>query len=386
MLTRPQESNPYDDRFRLAMQSSGIGMAIVDADGRWLEVNPAFERMFGYEAAELIGHATSEFTHPDDLGVSKDYLEGLVSGRIPVLDAQKRYLRRNGEVLWTHVNVAAMRNGDGRASELIVQVRDITKQREAEQALRTLNDSLEQSVEERTTQLQSVSQQQELFAYGVSHDLRAPLRAIDGFAALLASRADGQLDETGRDYLARIRAASARMGELIDSLLALSRASRAEMKPTQVDLSLLAEWVSAELAEAEPERPVDIEVQPGLVAYGDERQLKLLLQELMHNAWKFSRDRDRVRIGITGQRHADRIELSIRDEGIGFDMRYADKMFEPFQRLHGPEQAGGNGMGLAIARRIVERHRGRLWTESQPGAGSTFHVELPAAASPGEQA
>jgi len=364
------------------MRSSGIGMAIVDVEGRWVEVNPAIERMFGRQARELIGHAASEVTHPDDVALSKGYLAGLVGGDIPVLDAQKRYLRGNGDVLWAHINVAPMRDDAGRVVYLVLHMRDITAQRDAEEVLHALNHSLEQRVEERTEQLQAINRQQELFAYGVSHDLRAPLRAIDSFASLLAGHAGGQLDDTGRDYLGRIRAAAGRMSELIDSLLDLSRASRVDMKLEQVDLSLLAEWVYAELADAEPDRPVEFKVQPGLRAHGDERQLKLLLHQLMHNAWKFSRDRDRVRIGISGQTRGDKTVLSIRDEGSGFDMRYSEKLFQPFQRLHGPDQAGGNGIGLAIAQRIIERHRGRLWAESEPGSGSTFHVELPTAPAP----
>jgi len=367
------------------MQSSGIGMAIVDVDGRWVEVNPALERMLGYDAAELIGHAAAEFTHSDDIAMSQASLADLVEGGVAALDAQKRYLRRDGEVLWAHVNVAAMRNEHGRASYLIVQLRDITAQRAAEQTLRELNEALEQHDEQRSEQLQAINRQQELFAYGISHDLRAPLRAIDSFAALLAAQAD-QLDETGRDYLGRIRAAAARMSDLIDSLLELSRATRAELRLQAVDVSLLAEWAYAELADAEPERAAEFEVQRGLFALGDERQLKSLLHQLLHNAWKFSRECERVRIHVSGERQDDRLLLSIRDEGAGFDMRYADKLFEPFQRLHGPEQAGGNGIGLAIAQRIVERHRGRVWAESEPGSGSTFHVELPAAATDEDEA
>ncbi|MEP6634797.1 MAG: PAS domain S-box protein [Luteimonas sp.] len=382
MLTEQNEQIRNDDRFRLAMQSSGIGMAIVDVDGRWVEANPALERMLGYGSGELAGRTTIEVTHPDDIAISREYLIGLIDGSIPALDAQKRYLRRNGDVLWAHVNVAAMRDADGRAAYLIAQVRDISAQHEAEQALQAMNASLQQHASERSEELQASHRQQELFAYGISHDLRAPLRAIDSFAGLLAARVDGRLDDTERDYLNRIRGATGRMAGLIDALLDLSRATRAELKLETVDLSLLAEWVYAELADAEPDRVADVDVQSGLRAYGDERMLKLLLRQIVHNAWKFSRDRDRVRIIVTGERRGDRIVLSVRDEGVGFDMRYADKLFQPFHRLHGPEQAVGSGIGLAVARCIVERHHGRVWGESQPGGGSVFHVELPADETP----
>jgi len=357
-----------DARFRLAMASSGIGMAIVDLDGRWSEVNPAFERMFGHAAAEVVGQPVAMMTHPDDRAASDDALRGLIGGVLPTLDAEMRYLHRDGHAVWTHVNVAVMRGADGEPACLIAQLRDITAQRAAEAALRDCNAELER-----------INRQRELFAYGVSHDLRAPLRAIDSFAALVAGQYGDRLDDTGRDYLDRIRNAAARMSGLIDSLLELSRADRSELKSEIVDLSLLAEWVGAELQDAEPSRAADIAVQPGLLVRGDERHLKQLLTQLLRNAWTFSRDRDRVRIAVTGERRGDRLQVSVRDEGTGFDMRYAERMFEPFQRLHGPEQGGGHGLGLTIAQRIAQRHGGRVWADSESGVGSVFHVDLPAA-------
>jgi signal transduction histidine kinase len=169
------------------------------------------------------------------------------------------------------------------------------------------------------------------------------------------------------------------MAELVDALLDLSRANRAEMKHELVDLTLLAEWVHAELADAEPGRSAHVTVQPGLACMGDERQLKLLLRQLMHNAWRFSGDSAQVVIDVAGQLEDGRLRLSVRDQGIGFDMRYVGKLFEPFQRLHGPEHGTGNGIGLAIAQRVADRHGARLWAESEPGQGSTFHLELTAA-------
>jgi PAS domain S-box-containing protein len=379
MLNSVTRGEPVqDDRFRLAMASSGIGMAIVDLEGHWLEVNPALERMLGYAAADLEGRSIFDISHPDDVEALRQYIARLVAGDLPVLDAQKRYLHRNGAVVWAHINVATMRDADGTPLYFISQLRDITAERAAEAALQDWNATLEQRVSERTAALEKANSQQELFSHGVSHDLRAPLRAIDSFAQLLAREYESRLDETGRDYVERIRAAARRMGGLIDALLELSRAGRGELKAEPVDLSLLADWACAELQDAEPGRAADIDVQPGMLACGDERQLKLLLDQLLHNAWKFSRDRDRVRIEVTGERRGDDLVLSVRDHGVGFDMRYAEKMFEPFQRLHGPEQGGGNGLGLAIAQRIAERHGGRLWAESEPGSGAVFRVELPA--------
>lgn len=374
------EPDRDDGRFRLAMASSGIGMAIVDLEGRWVEINPAFERIFGYAASDLIGHPASEFTHPDDVEASRGYLNGLTDGSIPVLDVHKRYLRRNGEVIWAHINVATMHDDEGRPKYLIAQLRDISAQHEAEQALQEFNRTLEQRVEERTAELRVANQQLKQFAYGVSHDLRAPVRAIDGFSAQLERRCAEGLDETARDYLHRIRDNATRMSSLIDGLLELSRATSAEIKPRTVDLSLLAEWVGAELQDADPDRRARIDVQAGLQAQGDERLLKALLTQLLDNAWKFSAQCEETVIEVRGTMRPEGLQVSIRDRGCGFDMTYADKLFHPFQRLHGQEEGSGHGIGLAVAHRIVQRHGGRIWAESRigpPDAGSVFHILLP---------
>lgn len=228
-------------------------------------------------------------------------------------------------------------------------------------------------------QLDAAHQQLQLLTDSVSHDLRAPLRAIESFSARLAESAAAKLDASERDQLQRVRAAAAGMSSLLDALGELSRATRAELTAIDVDLSLLADWVLAELQDADPHRRAQLHVQPGLFARGDERLLKLMLTQLLHNAWKFSGDADPIRIEVRGERAGDRQILVVRDHGIGFDSRYAHKLFTPLQRLHGPEQGAGHGLGLAIAERILQRHGGRITADSQPGDGATFTVELPAA-------
>jgi signal transduction histidine kinase len=236
---------------------------------------------------------------------------------------------------------------------------------------------LQRQLSECRAELHALQHEQAVIAHGISHDLRAPLRAIDNFSALIAGNAS--LDDSARSQLARVRAACARMGGLIDALLELSQVNRGELKSEAVDLGLLAEWVGAELQEADPGRAATLEVAGHLHVLGDERLLKLLVGQLIDNAWKFSRERDSVCIAVTGERAGERVHIGVRDAGCGFDMRYAPKLFEPFQRLHGLQQGGGNGIGLAIAQRIVERHGGRLRVESEPGVGSIFHFDLPAA-------
>lgn len=216
------------------------------------------------------------------------------------------------------------------------------------------------------------------FADALAHDLRAPLRSIENFAALLERRSGEVLDETSHDYLSRIRAAATRMGTLLASLSELSAAQRAVPEWAPVDLSLLAEWVLAELADTDPQRQVQAVVQPGLVMNGDERLLRQLLQQLLRNAWAFTAGVADARIEVSGAVGAAGQRLAVRDNGVGFDMRYAHKLFEPFQRLHVAEQGAGHGLGLAIAQAVASRHGGRLHGESGPGRGTEFTFEWPA--------
>lgn len=369
-MSKPQVVQPGNHSLRLAMAASGIGMAIVDLDRRWVEVNPVFERMFGYAPGEMLGREAAEFTHPEDLERSSVALDELIAGQVEFIDARKRYLHRDGKTVWVHANVAVMRNDAGAPQYLLVQLRDIGPEREAERLRRA-------EAETRAEALDASKGQLQLFADAVAHDLRAPLRSIESFSALLASRAGDQLDATARDHLERVRNAASRMSSLLAALGDLSHATRVELKPGPVDLSLLADWVLAELQDAEPERRVDVTVQPGLAAHGDEHLLKLLLAQLLDNAWRFTRARSPARIEVGGNNDADGLHLYVRDNGSGFDMRYAHKLFQPFQRLHGPDQGGGHGLGLAIAQRIADRHHGRLRAESEPDVGSTFHLDLP---------
>ena len=259
---RPPPEPPNDACFRLAMDSAGIGMGIVSLAGVWVEVNPALCRMLGVDAQDLLGHNVRERTDPADAARTEDFFAGLASGAQHTLDVEKRYRHGDGHTLWVHLNVALMRDEAGAPLYFISQLRDITLERAA-------NEELERRVQARTAELQALNKQLELFAFGVSHDLRAPLRSIDGFASVLEQRHAGQLDAEGREHLARIRKAAGTMGHLIDGLLELSRVARAEVRHEPVDVSLLAEWVGAELQDAEPARAARIEVQPGLTAIGD---------------------------------------------------------------------------------------------------------------------
>jgi PAS domain S-box-containing protein len=369
---------PGEDGFQRVMDSSGVGMAIVTLDGRIARANPALAAMLGATPAELAGRGVREFTHPDDLALTEGLFAELLEGRRSSLGAEKRYVAGDGRVVEVRLDTTLLRDAGGQPLYFLSQMTDISEQRRAERELQALNANLGQRVAARTRELEIACEDQQRFAFGVSHDLRAPLRSIASFGKLLADRAGDRLDEQGRDYLRRIREAAAQMEALIGGLQELSAAMYGELHEETVDLSLLADWAGAELQDAEPQREARIEVQPGLVARGDERALKQLLAALLHNAWKVSRDRDSVRIEVVGEREGDMLRIEVRDHGIGYDPRYADKLFQPFQRLHAAVEGAGNGLGLAIAKRIVERHGGRISAQSQPGVGSTFTIELAA--------
>jgi hypothetical protein len=234
-------------------------------------------------------------------------------------------------------------------------------------------------LEEKQAALERSNHELESFSYSVSHDLRAPLRAIDGFLEAIDEDYGERLEERGRDYLARVRSAARRMAQLIDDLLHLSRVGRAELRCETLDLSGLAADVAGELARASPGHPVDFAVQAGIVAHGDPHLLRLLLENLLGNAWKFSSKREHPHVQMGAARDDGELHVWIRDDGVGFDMQYADKLFVPFQRMHSESEYPGTGIGLATVQRIVHRHGGRVWAESAPDQGATFHFTLPRA-------
>ncbi|BCT93875.1 hypothetical protein LYSHEL_29020 [Lysobacter helvus] len=246
--------------------------------------------------------------------------------------------------------------------------------RRSESRVRALNRTLEARVETRTRELSEANRGLETFAYSISHDLRAPLRAIEGFGRVLGDRYAPVLDDTGRDYLVRIRGAAARMSELIEALLKVSRVGRGELQPELLDLSRMAHEIIAELQAIEPQRRVAVEIAPHLSARGDRALVRSLLQNLLGNAWKFTREKPdgRIEFGV----EADGFSFYVSDNGMGFDPAYADKLFRPFQRLHDDAKFAGEGIGLATAKRIVERHGGALFASGVPGEGAVFSFTL----------
>lgn len=259
---------------------------------------------------------------------------------------------------------------------------DATCRRQAEADLRQLNEQLEQRVQQRTRELEVANQELEAFSYSVSHDLRAPLRSIDGFSQVLLKRYADKLDDTGQDYLGRVRRASQRMGELIDDLLQLSRMTRSPLHRQEIDLSAMAAALCQELQRSAPERQVMVKIQPDLRTFGDPGLLRVVLDNLLGNAWKFTRHVPAAAIEFGREARNGEIDYFVRDNGAGFDNAYAKKLFQVFQRLHSEAEFEGTGIGLATVSRIIQRHHGSVSAEGTPGKGATFYFTLPQRAAP----
>ncbi|MEN3361112.1 MAG: hypothetical protein V7637_5094 [Mycobacteriales bacterium] len=350
-----------------------------DLDGRYMLANREYERLFGLRREDLLGR-TDHDLFPAEMADAfrENDLAAVVRG-FPV-QMEEVAPGDDGEHNYITVKFPVLDEA-GRAYAVCGISTDITDRTRAEAEVRRLNSDLERRVRERTAELEASTKELDAFAYSVSHDLRAPLRSLDGFSQMLLDDYGDKLDEDGQDCLHRLQANTVRMGQIIDDLLNLSRATRVELKRNAVDLSELARGVLADLRQAEPDRVVDVDIAEHLTTTGDSHLLRLVLVNLFGNAWKFSARAEIPTVGFELFRD-DGVErvFAIRDNGAGFNMEYAAKLFEPFQRLHSRGEFDGSGLGLAIVARILRRHGGRVWAEGEPGKGATFYFTVTAPA------
>lgn len=343
---------------------------------RFTFVSQRAERLLGYPAARWLHEPAfwQDHLHPDDRSWALEFCEK-ATREMRNHEFPYRFIAADGRIVWLRDLVTVIVE-DGVPVKLRGVMLDITQQKGAEDKLRTLHAELEQRVQERTSQLESANSELEAFSYSVSHDLRAPLRHIEGFSRTLMEDFGETLDQDGVNCLRRICAATGRMGELINDMMKLSNVSRGEIGRQTVDMSGMARAIALELSHRAPEREATFEVADGVTTEGDPRLLKILLENLLANAWKYTGKKKGAVIEFFRRECEGKAEYVVRDNGAGFDMEYADKLFAPFQRLHGQDEFEGTGIGLATAHRIVKRHGGRVWGEGKVGAGAVFYFTL----------
>lgn len=380
-----QELRASEARFRATFSSAAIGIVLTDLQGRLLEINPAFEQMLGYDLEELKSSGWVERLKVDD----RDLAAALASNGQLIAKRTQAYRRKDGDSLWASVTASLVRDDSGQPLLVIYLIEDITELKAAEAALRDANRRLEARVAERTRELEVQTRELarsnaelEQFAYVASHDLQEPLRSVAGFAQLLERRYRDVLDEEGRTYLSYIVDGTGRMRQLIVDLLAFSRVG-AQTRPFQpVATEELVEEVLHDLSAVIAERHAQIDRQPLPVVWGDRNELFQLFLNLIGNALKFNRG-ESVRVWIWAEERDDEWLFAVRDNGIGIAPQDSERIFAIFQQLNRRNEYPGTGVGLAICKKVVDRHHGRIWVESQLGQGSTFYFTLkkvPAAA------
>ena len=361
-----------DFRQQLIESIPGI-FFLFDKTGRFLLWNRNLEKVLGCSAEELARLSTIDlYDELDRPQIRRASRQAFATGSA---NAEAALVTKNGTRV-PYVVTGLRIEVDGQQTVIGLGL-DISERRHTEQVIRDLNDSLERRVRERTAELEASNQELESFSYSVSHDLRAPLRALHGFSHLLAEEYAHRLDDNALHYLRRIQSASERMGDLIDDLIELARVSRKELKRVTIDLGTLTRELAAPLRDEAPQRAVAWKIDDDLTAQADPVLIRALLGNLLSNAWKFTAEQELARIEVGVRRSGGETVFHVRDNGAGFEMAYAGKLFQPFQRLHDAKRFAGTGIGLAIVHRIVRRHGGRVWAESTPGQGATFYFTLP---------
>jgi PAS domain S-box-containing protein len=350
-------------------------VVIRDLKGRILLWNTGAEQMYGWSSEEAVGriaHDLKQTKFPRPLEEIKARL--LAHGH---WEGEVIHVRKDGQRIVVASQWVLHRDENDNPKAILEVNNDITERKQAEREIHRLNEELEQRVAERTAQLQAVNKELEAFSYSVSHDLRAPLRHIDGFSQALLEDYTDKLDDAGKSYLREVRGASQEMAQLIDDVLQLARVTRSEMRREVVNLSDLARTITAEFKKREPERKVILNLGGELTTRGDKRLLRIVLNNLLGNAWKFTAKRAEPQITFGGEQKNGENTYFIRDNGAGFDMAYVGKLFGAFQRLHTAGEFEGTGIGLATVQRIVYRHGGRVWAEGAVDEGATFYFTLP---------
>ena len=359
---------------------AAVGIAQLAPNGAWLLVNQKLCEIVGYSREEFLQRTFQDITHPDDLEKDLAYVQQLLANQIQSYSMEKRYIRRDASIVWINLTVVLVRKPNGQPKYFISVIEDISDRKKAESELQHLNATLEQRIAERTTQLTEINQELEAFTYTVSHDLRAPLRIMQGFSQALEEDYGDRLDELAKTYIQSISESAIQMDVLINDLLSYSRLSRTEIRLQSVDLQTAIAAALQQLSVTIQARNAIIHIPanlPSVIAHGS--ILVQILVNLISNAIKFVETDIQPIVTIAVQTEKNSVRLSVIDNGIGIASKYHDRIFRVFERLHGIETFPGTGIGLAIVRRGIDRLNGQVGLESQLGQGSRFWITLPLA-------
>ena len=359
-----------EERFRSIFESAAEGIAISGSDGNITLANPAFVEMLGYETADEVVGMPAVDVYFDSQDTKRVFSELMKKGSVKNQEFLMK--RKDGAPLPVLGGATLIRDRENQITRTQAIVTDNTQRKKRIELLVEQADELRRA----NVELAAVNKELDAFNYSVSHDLRAPLRSIDGFSLALLEDCAEQLDDRGKEHLKRVRAATQHMGCLIDDLLNLSHITRSSMRRETVDLSGMARAIAAGIHKTQPDRNVDFAIADGLVASVDANLLNIVLENLLSNAFKFTRTHHTARIEFGLTQCDGKAAFYVSDDGVGFDMAYADRLFEPFQRLHSAKEFPGNGIGLALVQHIIRRHGGTVWAEAEPEKGATFYFTI----------
>jgi len=366
LLREVRERGRAEEEVNRYFNVSADLLCVAGRDGYFKRVNPMWEKVLGYEAAELLSKPYLEFIHPEDAAKTRSAAE--MASATGITSFENRYRTKEGGYRWLNWNASP----DPQRGLIYCAARDVTESKATRETLERLN----QDLAGRARQLEETNRELEAFTSSVAHDLRAPLRHVDGFSRILVEEHGPQLSPEGRKLVARVRQATQHMGELVDDLLDLSRVSRREASPLVTDLNPLVREVVASLQPACQGRRVDFRVGTLPFAECDPGLMRQVFANLLANAVKFTRPRDPAVIEVGAMEQKGSRAIYVRDNGVGFSMKYADKLFGVFQRLHRAEDFEGTGVGLVTVQRIVQKHNGRIWAEAEVDRGAAFYFTL----------